>query len=162
MDDVLVSELYLLSGGFWGPMASAAEHAHCNTTVERALILPEGKAMMPHVKIADPWETGKPAQILPGVKVTALQKGGPNEPFFTSVHVDDFIMANVQVDSFDQTALVASAFLASDHLRLFGSGEKYEVPILAPKKSTVWNAIVDALGFTINTHTMRISSPKRG
>ena len=35
-------------------MASAAEHAHCNTTVESALIAPEGKAMMSHVKIVDP------------------------------------------------------------------------------------------------------------
>ena len=65
--------------------------------------------------------------------MTALQKGGSNELFFTSVYVDDFIVASVQVDSFDQTALVASASLASDHLRLFGSGEKNEVPILAPK-----------------------------
>ena len=68
--------------------------------------------------------------------MTAIQKGGPNEPFFTSVYVDDFTMASVQVNSFDQTALVASASLASDHLRLFGSEEKDEVPILAPKEST--------------------------
>ena len=138
-------------------MASAAEHAHCNATAESALILPEEKAMMSHAKIVDPRETKKSTQILPGVKVTALQKVGPNEPLFTSVYVDDFIMASVQVDSFDRTALVASTSLASDHMRPFGSGENDEVPILAPKKSTDWNSIVDALGFTINTHTMRIS-----
>ena len=34
------------------------------------------------------------------------------------------------------------------------------MPILAPAKSTDWNSIVDALGFTINTHTMRISIAK--
>ena len=101
-----------------------------SVTVESALILPEGKAMMSHSKIVDPWQTGKPTQIPPGVKVNALQTGGPNKPFFTSVNVDDFIMASVQVDSFDQTALVASASLASDHVRLFGSGEKDEVPVL--------------------------------
>ena len=54
-------------------------------------------------------------------------------------------------------ALIASASLASDHVRLFGSGEKDEVPILAPKKGINWNSIADALGFTVNTHTMRIS-----
>ena len=37
--------------------------------------------MMSHVKIVDPWETGKPTQIPLGVKVTSLQKGGPSEPF---------------------------------------------------------------------------------
>ena len=71
-------------------------------------------------------------------------------------------MASVQGDSFDQTAFVASASLASDHVRLFGSGEKDEVPILAPTKNTAWNSIVDALGSTINTHTMRISITKEG
>ena len=30
-------------------------------------------------------------------------------------------------------------------------------PILAPKKSTNWDSRIDALGFTINSHTMRIS-----
>ena len=51
--------------------------------------------------------------------MTALHKGGPNESF-TPVNVDDFIMASVHFDSFDQTALVALASLASDHVRLFG------------------------------------------
>ena len=165
VDDVLVLDFRLTFGwaaspGYWGLMASAAEHAHRNTIVERALILPQGKAMMSHVKIVDPWGAGKPTQIPPGVKVNALQKGGPNEPFFTSVSCCGFIMASVQVDSFDQTALVASASLASDHVRLFRSGEEDEVSILAPKKSTGWNSIVDALGFTINMHTMRISITK--
>ena len=116
--------------------------------------------MLTHVKIVDPWETGKPTQIPPEVKVTALQKGGPNGPFFISVYVDDFIMVSVPVDSFHQTALVVSVSLASDHVRLLGSGEKDEVPILAPNKSTDWNSIVDTLGLTINTHTMRISITK--
>ena len=56
-----------------GLMISATERAHCNATVENALILPEGKAMMSHVQIADPWETGKPTQIPHGVKVNAHQ-----------------------------------------------------------------------------------------
>ena len=69
-------------------------------------------------------------------------------------------MASVQVDSFDRTALVASGSLASDHVRLIETGEKDEEPILARKKSTGWKSIVDALGFTINTHTLRISIAK--
>ena len=77
--------------------------------------------------------------------MTAFQEGGPNEPFFTSVYVDDSIMASVQVDSFDQTALVASASLDSDNMVLVGSGEKENKPILAPKESTDRNSIVDAL-----------------
>ena len=91
--------------GYWGLMASAAEHAHCNTTVETALILHEGKAVMSHVKIVDLWGAGKSTLIPPGVKVTALQNGGPNETFFASVYADDITIPMVQVDSFDQTAL---------------------------------------------------------
>ena len=30
-------------------------------------------------------------------------------------------------------------------------------PILAPKKSTDWNTEIEALGLTVNSHTMRIS-----
>ena len=145
---------------YWGLIASAVEHAHCNTTLGSALISPEGKAMTSHVKIVDPWETGKPTQIPSRVKVTALQKEGPNEPFFTSVYVGEFIMASVQVDSFDQTALVVSASHAPYHVRLFGSGEKYEELIFAIKKSNDRNSIVDALGFASSTPTIGISITK--
>ena len=165
IDDVLVSDFRLTFGwaaspGYWGLMAAAVEHAHCNTTVNSAVILPEGKTMMSHVKIVKPWETGNPTRIPTGVRVNAPRRGGPNEPFLTSVYVDDFIMASVQLNASDQTALIASASLASDNVRLFGPGENGETPILAPKKSTNWNSTVDALGFTINTHTMRISVTK--
>ena len=40
----------------------------------------------------------------------------------TSVYVDDFVMASVQNNASDQTALIASASLASDNVRLFGPG----------------------------------------
>ena len=66
-------------------------------------------------------------------------------------------MARVQADPTDQSALVATASLASDHIRLFGPGEAGATPILAPKKSTDWDTTVDLLGFTVNTHTLRIS-----
>ena len=49
-----------------------------------------------------------------------------------------------------------SSSLASDHVRLIGPGEEGEIPILSPKKNTSWDTTVDALGYTINTHTMRI------
>ena len=31
------------SPGFWGVMSAAAAHAHCNTTIEPAQLLDEGK-----------------------------------------------------------------------------------------------------------------------
>ena len=42
-------------------------------------------------------------------------------------------------------------------MRLFGPGEDGVTPILTPKKSTNWHTRIDALGFTINSHTLRIS-----
>ena len=43
-------------------------------------------------------------------------------------------MARVQVDPTDQSTLVASVSLASDHIRLLGPGEADATPILAPPK----------------------------
>ena len=164
VDDVLVADFWLTFGwagslGHWGVMSEAAAHSHRSTTVETAEILFEGKAMMSHVKIIEPWEIGKPRQVPPCVRVKNkdVPRGGPHEPFFATVYVDDFIMARVQADPTDQSALVASASLASDHTRLFGPGEAGATPILAPKKSTDWDTTVDLLGFTVSTHTLRIS-----
>ena len=164
VDGVLVADFRLTFGwtgspGHWGVMSKAAAHSHRNITVESAEILFEEKAMMSHVKITEPWEIGRPRQVPPCVRVKNkdVPRGGPHEPFFTTVYVDDFIMARVQADPTDQSALVASASPASDYIRLFGPGEAGTIPILAPQKSTDWNTTVDLLGFTVNTYTLRIS-----
>ena len=69
-------------------------------------------------------------------------------------------MASVQHNASDQTAVIPSASPSSDNVRLFGPGENSEIAIRVPKKSTERNSTVDALGLTINTHTMRISVTK--
>ena len=74
--------------------------------------------------------------------------------------VDDYLLTKVKHSDDDTTALIASASLASDHVWLFGLGEVGATPILAPKKSTDWDTTMDALGFTIKSHTMRISFPR--
>ena len=119
LSDFRLTSGWAVSSGYWGLMSAAVEHAHYNTTVDRAVILPEGKAMMSHVKIVKPWETGSPTQIPTGVISNAPRNGGPNEPFLTSVYVDDFITARVQHNASDQTALIALARLASGTVRLF-------------------------------------------
>ena len=163
VDDVLVADFRLTFGwagspGHWGVMSEAAAHSHRNT-VESAEILFEGKAMMSHVKIIELWEIGRPRQVPPCVRVKNkdVPRGRPHEPFFATVYVDDFIMARVKADPTDQSALVASASLATYHIRVFGPGEAGATPILAPQKSTDWDTTVDLLGFTVNTHTLRIS-----
>ena len=90
-------------------------------------------------------------------KVRPSSGGGLRDPFFAIVYVNDFLLAKVQHEPADKSALVTSASLASDHVRLFGPGEKEQTPILAPKKSTNWDTTVDALGYTINTHSMTIA-----
>ena len=45
-------------------------------------------------------------------------------------------------------------------MRLFGPGEEGVPPTLAPKRSTNGESTTDALGFTINLHTKRISFPR--
>ena len=41
----------------------------------------------------------------------------------------------------------------------FGPGESGETPIIAPSKSTDRDTTLDALGFAVNTHRMRIAVP---
>ena len=148
------------SPGFWGVMSAAAAHAHCNTTLDSVQLLDEGKEMMAHVKVVERWEDGKPTPIPPDAKIRAHSGGEKWDPFFTAVYVDDYLQIRVQHSEDDLTALIASASLGSDHVRLFGPGEAGVTPILAPKKSTDWDTTIDALGFTINSHTMRISVPR--
>ena len=76
------------------------------------------------------------------------------------MYVDDYPQVRVQHSDDDTTALIASASLGSDHVRLFGPGEVGVTPNVAPQKSTDWDTKIDALGFTNSSHTMRISVPR--
>ena len=49
--------------------------------------------------------------------------GGRLTPFFIAVYIDDYPEARVQHFDDDMTALISSASLGSDHVRLFGPGE---------------------------------------
>ena len=50
-------------------MSAAAAHAHCNTTIDSAQLLDEGKEMMAHVKVVECWEDGKPTPMPPDEKI---------------------------------------------------------------------------------------------
>ena len=156
MADIRLTLGWAGSPVFWGLLSSATEHAHCYTSVRDAHILSEEEDMMSHVTIVEPWEEGAVARVPRDTKARPSAVGRLLGPFFATVYVDDFILVRVQQDPSDQTALIASASLASDHVRLFGPGEEGEILILSPKKSTNWDTTVDALGYTINTHTMSI------
>ena len=135
LDDLIVADLRLTFGwagspGFWGLLSSATEHPQCNTSVRNVHILSEGEDMMSHVTIVEPWEEGAPARVPHDTEARPFAGGGLLDPFFATVYVDDFILARVQQDPSDQTALIASASRASDHIRLFGTGEEGKIPIL--------------------------------
>ena len=72
------------------------------------------------------------------------------------MHVEDCLNVRVQHSDDDTTVLIAPAFLGSDHVRLFGPGGVRVTPILAPEESTDWDTTIDALGFTISSHTTKI------
>ena len=57
------------SPGFWGVMSAAAEHTHCNTTLNSTQLLDEGNKMMANVKVVDRWEEGTPTSIPSDAKV---------------------------------------------------------------------------------------------
>ena len=105
-------------------------------------------------------EEGKPTPIPPDPRIRAHAGGELDDPFSATVYVYDYLLIIVQHSDDDTTALIASASF-HDHVRLFGQGKEGVTPILAPNKSTEWDATIDALGFTINSHTMRISFPRK-
>ena len=86
--------------------------------------------------MVDRWEDGKPSPIPPDTKIRAHAGGEIDDPFFATVYVDGYLLIKVQHSNDDTAALIASASLASDHVRLFGQGEEGVTPILAPKKNT--------------------------
>ena len=146
------------SPGNIGVMASAAEHSHRNTDLSNVQLLPEGVKMMEHVEIVDRWEVGDPTPVPPDAKNRASKGGKLSSPFHTVVYVDDdHGLIRAQQSDEDKSALVASASLASDYVRLFGPGEPGETPTLAPKKSSNWNTTLEFLGFVINLHALEIS-----
>ena len=68
LGDVLVADSRLTFGwagspGFWGLMSSAAEHAHCKTSLTDAVVLPQGTAIMSRVRITKLWEVDTPTQV---------------------------------------------------------------------------------------------------
>ena len=115
---------------------------------------------MAHEKVVERCEDGKPTPIPPDAIVRTHSGGGKLDPFFTAVYVDDYLQVRVQHSDDDTTAFIAAASLGSDHVRLVGPGEVGVTSILAPKKSTDWDTTIDALGFTISSHTTRVSVPR--
>lgn len=162
VDELIVIDFRLPFGwagspGNFGVMASAAEHAHCQTRLSTVKLLPEGERMVSHLKIVDPWETGEPTPVPIDAKIRPSEGGEMDSPLFTVTYVDDHGLLRAQHGENDLSALVASASLASDYLRLFGPGETGDTPILAPKKSSDWDTKLEFLGFVINSHTLEIS-----
>lgn len=126
--DVLVADLRLVFGwaappGLSGVVASAAEHSHRNTNVVNAELVEEGREIMSHVKITPPWEAGSPTRVPAEASVTPHEGGRPEDGFLATVYLDDFLPSKMQHGPAGQSALVASASIASDHVRLFGPGE---------------------------------------
>ena len=83
---------------FWVLLSSAAEHAHCYTSVRDAHILIEGEDMMSHVTNVEPWEEGALARVPHDTEARPSAVGGLLDPFFATVYVDEFILVRVQQD----------------------------------------------------------------
>ena len=77
------------------------------------------------------------------------------------VYVDDHGLIRAQQSDEDKSALVVSASLASDYVRLFGPGEPGETPIiLAPKKKLEHNLRVLRFRYQL-THARNFSNDKK-
>ena len=105
--DLIVIDFRLTFGwtgspGFFGVMASAAEHAHCRTNMNNVELLPEGIKMTKHIKIVERWEAGDPTPVPSDVSVPPTIGGEWDSPFHTVVYVEDDAHARVQQSDEDQ------------------------------------------------------------
>ena len=101
----------------------------------------------------------KPLRPYPQTRIIVRIVGGGSRTLSSFPYTwTTTLLVKVRHSDVDSSALIASASLASDHGRLLGPGEAGAKSILAPKKCADWDSAIDALGFTINSHTMRISS----
>ena len=153
-DDLIVADLRLAFGwagspGFWGLLSSVVKHAHRNTFTRDAQILSEVDVPCNHCGTV---ERRRFSESTSQNRLQTLRwRGTAGSVFlsFLSDHVNDFMLVRVEHEPSDQTKLYVSASLASYRVR------RRNV-ILSPKKSASWDTIVRALGYTTNTHTMRI------
>ena len=147
------------SPGFWGLLSSAPEHAHCNTSVRDAHILSEGEDMMSHVTIVEPWEEGAPASVPRDTEARPSAGGGLLDSFFATVYVDDFILVRVQQDPSDQTALDRVGLPSIRPRTPVWPGRRRRNPHSLPqeKHELGYYRRCATIGYTINTHAMRIS-----
>lgn len=85
-----------------------------------------------------------------------------DSPFWAREYVDDVIcveLLRTQEDPTGARCLLASASLASDHFRLFGSRPAGYPPLFSSKKLTSWSSCLEVLGWEIDTMPMSISHP---
>ena len=145
------------SPGFYCLLAGAIEHAHGSTSFDDAVFTPQGLTPTRHVRV-DILAAGEtPVQLPPECRVPPGQGRGATGTFWARSYVDDTIGVEPLVCARGSRCLRASASLASDHFRLFGSRLPTDPPLLAPAKVSSWSTSLDVLGWTIDTVTMVIS-----
>lgn len=140
-------------------MSAAVEHTHCNTNISNAQLLPEGIRRDGTSESHQSMGIGRANSDTRGRKYQSIRWGAATRPSSTAVYVGDYLRIRAQHADGDKTALIASASLAPDHVRLFGTTEAGVTPIIAPIEITGCNTQIDALGFTINFHNMTIFFP---
>ena len=145
------------SPGFCCLLAGAIEHANGFTSFDDAVVTPQGLAATRHVRVDIPAAGEAPAQLPRECRVPPGQRGGATGTFWARSYVDDTKGVEPLVCARGSRCLRASASLASDHFRLFGSRLPTDPPLLDPAKAFSWSISLDVLGWAIDTVAMVIS-----
>ena len=152
------------SPAWWGLGAAAIEYAHNHTTIDNAVVTPEGRAATSHVRVEPPRAGEIQARLPPGCQFPRGSGGRLRDEFFGRTYVDDALFVEPET-SLDVTlegrrCIKASQSYASDCHRLLGSRASGEPPLLSRAKITSWDTRQDMLGWTIDTKAMTISVPQ--
>ena len=147
------------SPGLWSLFASAPEYSHVNTSHENAVITESGRKATAHVEVTQPPATDRPNPLPRCCRVPPNPGGGIAAIFFVRYYVVDGLMVKVQRYPSGIRCLMASASLASDHLRLFGERSARDPPLLSARKVPSWDTRLGVLGWERDTIAMTISLP---
>lgn len=147
------------SPALWGVGAAAVEKAHNNTTIDSAVITPEGRAATSHVRVEPPKLGERQVRLPPDCQFPRDEGVGMHDPFCNRTFVDDALFVEPEIDG-GKRCIIASQSYASDCYRALGSRASGEPPLLSRDKITSWDTRMEMLGWVIDTQAMTISVPQ--
>ena len=144
-----------ISPGGFCLFSAALEHAHRHPSYDDAVVMELGNTVSQHIKVLIHRERPTaPSRLLSACRVPGRQGGGRRGWSFVRYYVDDGRLVKMQWWSDGRCCRRASAFLASDHFRLFRTTSPRDPALPSSHKMSSWDTVLCVVGWDIDTVAM--------